>query len=554
MILLRPLYQASVNRFVKGTNLKQTLLRDGTVIILGLLISTGGYYGTQWILSQLEQLFSLAYLSPTTPLYLVFLILFGLLTISNIVSMSGAFYQSEDIDLILASPINKSKLFFQRFFITAFTTSIISLIFIFPILLAYAVRFKAPPQFFVLALMGTVPFFIIPASIGFIGATALAWLEKLRKSKIMLLLFLALFIFGVLKGVDVIRLIITSRANTQDFSQLTSIFSVANVRYAPSTWLVELIEVSLNLSQSVLLIRLELLWGMALLTLGISSLLFELGYMPAYSTSRSMGNRKNYRSYRFNAIVSILPAGIRSGVAVMKRDSLMLTRDVAQVFQAILLFGIFSVYLYNLRIFSALSVAGPNDTWWRNFLFISNFCMSAFIALAMCTRFVFPSISIDGRAYVTYIVKSPITTHRFVVGKFVYWLLVVSVCHAIVSMLGNFASGGTINQILTTAVISVFTSLGLVGLAIGLGAKFSRFDWEHLSQLAVGYGNIIFMLIAAAWIFICLIPAWFIIVPYRTNTTNLSYYLAWAILIASNSYIAARAIRSGVCQLEQMQN
>jgi ABC-2 type transport system permease protein len=511
MILLYPILRGGKNRFLKSKKISQVIFRDGVVLLLACMIMIGGYAGTGWILKQLESAFSVAYMSPTMPLYLMFLILFGLLVISNIVSFSGAFYQSEDLELLLASPLSSLKIFFQRFFVTALATSLVSFIFVMPIILAYAFRFHAGLEFFLGMIFLLVPYFCIPATIGFLAATLLAYAAPLRRSKIFFLFFILLFLGAVWYGVELVQILISAKSNTQDLSKLLKIFSVASISWSPSTWLIECMDTFLKIGDSPILTRALLLFGSALIGLGLAGIVFERFHGKAYAESRSQSRTKQFSSSYGRRWIHYANASQRVSLSYVMRDGLLLIRDVAQLFQGVLLFGVFTIYIYNLRVFTGLSVVGPDSKWWSHFLFISNFCMASFIALALCTRFVFPSISIEGRAFYTYLVKAPISFSHFLNTKFYTWFLVVATFQSIAMLLGTFASGGTSSMIGLYVICSIAFSYGIVGIAIGLGALYSRFDWEHLSQLAVGYGNIIFMLTGAFWVLIHFYPVWLII-------------------------------------------
>ena len=149
--------------------------------------------------------------------------------------------------------------------------------------------------------------------------------------------------------------------------------------------------------------------------------------------------------------------------------------------------------------------------WWQHFLFITQFCMSSFFSLAICTRFVFPSLSIEGRAFYAYLIKAPVSLESFINIKFYSWFVVVAAVQSLSMTIGFFASGGHGGILLFYIGCSTAFAYGIVSVAIGLGAKYSRFDWEHLSQLAVGYGNIIFMLTGAFWVLVHFYPVWMLI-------------------------------------------
>ena len=542
--LFYPIIKAGRNRFIKSTKVSEILFRDGIVVILALLIMGGGYFGTRWMLNQLQDVFNIAYLSPTVPLNLLFLVLFGLLVISNIVSFSGSFFLSEDLELLLASPLSKSKLFFQRFFATTIATSLVSFIFIMPVILAYGIRYNPTFSFFASVMVMLVPYFIIPATLGFIIATILAFAAPLRRSKIFFLLFILLFLAGVSYAVDVGVLLVQSKDHPQDLSQLVKIFTATSIPWAPSTWLVESIGIFLRLGTVSIVPRALLMAGSAFGLLGFSAWLFDFFHAEALSQSRSHQQSKRYQTRLPRRIIALLSNDSRVTATYIYRDAMLLLRDVSQLFQMLLLGGILAIYLYNLRIFAGLSLAGPTETWWRNFLFISNFCMSSFIALALCTRFVFPSISTEGRSYFPYLVKAPINFKRYLSIKFRFWFSVVAVIHVSAIALGVIASGGGAKIVLLNAVGSLSLCYGIVGIAIGYGGKYSRFDWEHLSQLAVGYGNIIFMLSGAFWILLHVFPIW-AIVSIPGSVWNTSRILILIAVILVNVLVKRFALMAG---------
>jgi hypothetical protein len=46
----------------------------------------------------------------------------------------------------------------------------------------------------------------------------------------------------------------------------------------------------------------------------------------------------------------------------------------------------------------------------------------------------------------------------------------------------------------------------VVGLAIGFGALFANFEWEHHSQLAASGGSLFFMIVSIGLVFLNLVP------------------------------------------------
>lgn len=549
MILLRPFLIAGRNRIRHSSSVGRVLFRDGILLALAIFLMCSIYFGTTWILKSLHGFLSVAYLSPALPLTMVLLMLFGMLVISNIVGAVGAFFLSEDLDLLLASPLNSASFFFQRLSIVGLSTSWISLIFLVPVIVGYGVWFHQPAGFYLLTIAALVPYFIIPAALSYCIATFLIVFVPLKRSKILLLVVILMILAGLYSLIDIFRLIWQASNQSSELVKLVSVFSASRIPWLPSTWVGETLTGTLGMTPISITYRLVLLYGVTLISISLSYLAYIFFYHTAYSSMKNHKSGRRYSYTTWRALSSHADDHTRQWLAVVSKDVRLLSRDMSQLFQGILLLGVYLIYIYNIRIFSGFHAIGPEDFWWRNFLFISNFCMSAFISCALCTRFVFPSISLEGRCFSLVLTKSPYSIDRFVKGKFLFWYGVVAVIHSLVVATGAFASGATSLIIIVNILCSWIMCYGLVGLAIGMGAIFSRFDWEHVSQLAVGFGNIVFMLSAAVLILLCMIPVWFLIFgfgPYGYNV-KLHHELALAFLFCVSNFAVGRvALKKGV--------
>ncbi|MBN8550682.1 MAG: hypothetical protein J0M12_15305, partial [Deltaproteobacteria bacterium] len=102
--------------------------------------------------------------------------------------------------------------------------------------------------------------------------------------------------------------------------------------------------------------------------------------------------------------------------------------------------------------------------------------------------------------------------------------------------------------VIINALSSWVICYGIVGLAVGMGAFFANFDWEHASQLAASFGSLVFMLFSTLLILMNLMPAGLLIFlrtlknsGYTFSNTN--WYAAvtcGALLLIYLNFIAAR--------------
>jgi ABC-2 type transport system permease protein len=148
------------------------------------------------------------------------------------------------------------------------------------------------------------------------------------------------------------------------------------------------------------------------------------------------------------------------------------------------------LYLYNFRVLD-LDRNPYMSGLVKNVYAFVNLGMAGFVMATVAVRFVFPAVSSERQAF--WIIRtSPISMHDFLWSKF--WTAIGPVL--------IFTEGLTIaaNELLAidpflkfvAAGGIVLMSLALVGLAIGLGARYPRFDADP-TQAAGSYGGVMFM-------------------------------------------------------------
>ena len=178
--------------------------------------------------------------------------------------------------------------------------------------------------------------------------------------------------------------------------------------------------------------------------------------------------------------------------------------------QLLLLLALVVVYLYN---FSVLPSNFTFATFFLQNLFsFLNLGLAGFVLSAVAVRFVFPSISAEGRAY--WIVRSsPLTTSQFLWSKFWTSLPPLLVLSQILTWASNHFLGATTFMTVLSAVTILFVTFGVVGLGIGMGAAFPKFKFENVTQIAGSSGGLLYMMAASTFVatvlFLEAFPAYF---------------------------------------------
>jgi ABC-2 type transport system permease protein len=254
---------------------------------------------------------------------------------------------------------------------------------------------------------------------------------------------------------------------------------------------------------------------------------------------------------------NFIPAPYR---AVCSKEYKLFTRDMTQAVQLILLLGLCLIYLYNFQILSSSPQADETlDLWWKAFLVIAKLVMGAFVVTAVCARFVFPSVSLEGRAF-WILQTSPNSLESLLRVKFWFWFLPIAAISSIIFTSGALAIHADIRIVIVHALGSWVLCYGIVGLAIGFGAVFSNFQWDNSAQLTTSFGSFLYLIVSSLFVLLSITPIAVMII-LRTlhslgfNLPNTLWYgimiICAASVVGANYFIAHYSIVFGKKALEK---
>lgn len=558
-ILLEPSVYAFKNRWRSKEGGRRQVGRDLIVFSLAAAMAWSMYIGTEWSLLKIKSLIDIAYLPASHPIGLILGALFLMLLISNIVIAMSVLLFGRDLDFIISAPLTKFSFFSGKFLMIATSSSWMSAVFIVPFLLAFGVVYHAGLSYYLMAIMVMVPFFCIPAALAMIFVILFSVLVPVRRTKEILWLCLLLVVLGVFAAINLIGSSSLSRGDqVAQLMATLELLAMPQYYWLPSNWIARPLQEMLEPTGTVVIFELVLLYSVAIACIAASYLVVANCYQLAYSHAYSYGQRGNIRRFgiRFD-ILNWMAAPVR---AVVAKEFKTAAREMSQVLQLLVLVGIGLIYLYNLRILSTADAIGGmiGGLRWRSFIFILNSSIGAFITTALCTRLVFPSVSLEGRA-VWILEQSPITERQFLLAKFFCWIVPVMAISWVVNVIATYLLAPNAEIMAISSYSSVCTAVGIVGLAVGLGAVFHNFDWEHSSQLQASFGSLIFMLLCVVLIAVNQIPTGFMVLITQTQAprifavdSNLMFILNFLFLGLINPYIAFVALRAGHRRLVSM--
>lgn len=289
----------------------------------------------------------------------------------------------------------------------------------------------------------------------------------------------------------------------------------------------------------------------------ITQALHERGWLKGQGAAapRAFVSRRVHSVLR--AIFSPLPPQQQ---AFLFKDMRLFLRDTLQVLQLLILLGLTILYLSNFRMLgNAAQFETSTQIWWEALLVLTNLSVGGFVVAAVSTRFVYPAISLEGHA-MWVVAKSPVDFSQFIRAKFVMWFAPLAIVACVVLTSGALAINATPRLILVSALSSTVLCYGLVGIAVGLGALYANFSWEHSAQLSTNVGAFLSMLASLLLILFSMLPLTILVLLRSMRETGVEFSsFGWlasvtfsAALLVSINFGAARwAMAIGARALEE---
>jgi len=463
---------------------------------IGVLVSATIFAVVFWLTLQLLDYEELGDYLVRLGLGWLFLSFLAFLAFSAVVTSLSTFFLSEDLRLLLAAPVPRARLFYSRFARAAAQSGWMVAAFLLPVLLAIGLARCAGAGFYVTAVVTVLPFVLIPCALGAVVTLALVNVFPARRARDLLMLMGLLFAMAV---VLLLRFLRPERLlNVQSLPDVTAFFATLQspvTPLLPSFWAGETLFTGLQGGTDWL--HLGALWTTALaFTVGARAA-FDRLYFDGWSKAQEARKARFTRLAALEPLSAWLPLGPPARSLLLK-DVKVFLRDTTQWSQLLLLVALALVYVYNFRVLDFDRIPYMAGMVKNAYAFV-NLAMAAFVLSAVAVRFVFPAVSAEGSAF--WIVRSsPVTMHAFLWSKFWTGLVPILAMALGLTVVSNELLGVSLFLRALGAVAIVFMTFGLVGLAVGMGARYPRFGAENLTQVAGSYGGVAFMVLAVLFI------------------------------------------------------
>jgi len=464
---------------------------------VGLIVCAALFQGAYWLTAQLESYEDLGDYLLRLGLSWLFLTFLSFLAFSGVVTALSTFFLSEDLRVLLAAPLPIRRLFHARFIRTVAQSSWMVVIFLAPVLMGVGSARCAGAGFYAVAVLTTIPFAVIPVAAGTLVTLLLVNTFPARRARDILMLMGLLFAASLVMLLRFIRP--EQLMKVESLPDLTDFFATLQspiTPMLPSFWAGEALFASLR--GGIDWLHFSALWTTAIAAVVVVRMANERWYFTGYSRAQESPKARFTQLRQLEAADRLLPLStIRRQLLI--KDLKIFLRDVSQWSQLLLLMALVLVYLYNFRVLDLERIPYMTAVVKNLYAFV-NLAMAGFVMATVAVRFVFPAVSSEGEAF--WIIRtSPVPLRDFLWSKFWTGLVPVLALTEILTVVGNEFLGVDPFVKVMAALAIVFMSFALVGLAIGLGARYPRFNADP-TQVAGSYGGVAFMIQAVLFVIV----------------------------------------------------
>jgi ABC-2 type transport system permease protein len=415
----------------------------------------------------------------------------AILLLSNLVTALSTFFLAKDLDMLVAAPMDWLRFYLAKLLETMVHSSWMVVLLAFPILTAYGIVYHGGPLFPFVAFAAIAPFLVLPSVIGAAATLLLVNIFPARRTRDVLSLVAA----GAAAGlVLLLRLMEPEQlARPEGFQSLVEFIAALqspSSAFMPSEWSAQVIMNWLTRVGDPLPIA--MLWSTAGAFIVFGAMLHYKLYAAGYSKAQE-GANATLRGQKWERIVRAalawLPVTRRE---FLLKDLRVFFRDTTQWSQLILLAVLLLVYVFNIRALPLFSGEKVPFSLVTLVVFL-NQGLAGFVLAAIAARFIFPSISLEGRQL--WLLRSSPLDHRTLLWS-KFWIGAVPLL--VLAVVITFITNTMLKASGFMMVVSMATTIGFTvaasAMALAMGVFYPQFETENAAQIPTSFGGLLFMM------------------------------------------------------------
>lgn len=426
------------------------------------------------------------------PLLLVKILAMALMTTFFMIVFSstlGSFttlFFARDLSILVHTPLPYRTLFIFKSLETTVFSSWMVVLALLPFFAAYGkVTEQGIGFYFVLAALG-IPFVWMASALGIALSLGLMCLFPARRVREVMLVLAIVVCTGLFLWVRWLAPAKFLRADTMEVVlQYIALLETPTAPYLPSYWYAQAVAAfsagrTGEAAQFGLILVLSGLLAAALL-FWFGERAYYGGWASAQESTRRNKPRPLGREWRW-----VPPLFGRRFRAILGKDLAVFRRDSNQWSQLLMLMSIVAIYLLSIRKL-------PLDTaFLKGLISFLNIGMVGFVLASVGLRFVFPAVSLEGRAWWA-LRAAPMSLWGVLWGKFLGGFVPIGVLGVSLVWVSNRFLGVDPFVVWLSNGTVFLMAVVLSGMGVGFGALFPRFGVENVAQIQTSPGGILYM-------------------------------------------------------------
>jgi ABC-2 type transport system permease protein len=472
----------------------QNLVRIISYLVVLSIFLYGGGVVFHKIFTFLETVEEIGPILEKRIISIAFLVFLTMIFLSSIITALSTLFRSREIEFLMALPIPMEKIFLAKLFENTFYCSWATIIMAIPLTWAYALSQKYSLAFYPLSLVAFMLFITIPSAIGVIVLMILvSVLGRITRKRLMYLIFVALAVFLIFFFVvkpDVLRV-----PYTIDINEINSYVEGLGIenKFLPSDHLVKFLSLPFSPEsyRFLLLLFSTALFSVAL-SYGVALVLYRRGWNNSFETASS-GIKRRFKDTLFRFLLSMrMPHRIS---ALIVKDVRMFTRLPAQWGQSLIFVILFITYIVSLRR-TSLYEAVP---FWFAIISFINLGFTGYIIATLSARFVYPSISLEGKS-IGILLSSPLRRIELFREKYITSFVPNWILAETLIIFSNVSLKNSLLFTFICAMIVTVYTLTIISISIGFGALFPDFTETNPSKIAAGGGGLLTAIVSLIYV------------------------------------------------------
>jgi len=428
---------------------------------------------------------------------LAFVTFLMILVLSNVITALSTFFLSDDLELVIAAPVEPETVYWARLLETIVDSSWMVALLAVPLLIAYGVVYAADGWYYALAVGTLVPFLIIPAVLGSAVTLVLVNVFPARRTRDLLALiglFAAAGVVALLRFVRPERLM--QPEEFRDLVDFVAVLRTPTSAWLPSQWAADAL--MSQLGGFFQWFPFAFLWSTAAVCLVAGAWLHRRYFGGGFSRAQEGAQQRQRGRARSLLLERIFARARPSTRSLIAKEVKVFFRDTTQWSQLILLGVLVAVYVYNITVLPLYT--GEQVTFLLiNVVSFLNLGLAGFVVAAIAARFVFPAMSIEGRM-MWLLRSSPLDVRELFWSK--YWVGTVpllAIAMPLIIITNVVLQASPLILMLTTLTM-VGVTFALTALALGFGALYPNYETENVAEIPTSFGGLLFMMSAVSYL------------------------------------------------------